>query len=244
MKTDFSEKTLASAAEYLKNVYFSEYYARLNGFLQKTDPTLKLISLILLLIIVSFSRTHFIIGAFILLLLIFAKLSQIPTKKFIGKIILFVTIPALFLYLPSALNIFSNGKTAIFQITQDIVLTKEGVNSVILNILRITASLTGVIIFNLTTKFSDLIKGLNKLGMSKSLTTIINLCYLNVFVFVKQITQNQQALKSRIIFPQRINKKYDIIILQILNLLRKTINTTNLTHKAMLSRGYGINEHI
>lgn len=237
MRIKFIEKTLSETADFFKWGFFAEKYTGRNGFLQKINAETKLISLILLSIIVNITHNITLLVIYYLLILVLAVVSKVEIQFFIKKILLIIPLMLAIILLPSIFNFVVKGHPLLY-ITKNIFITKEGLYLASIIILRTLISVSFVILINLTTPWNKILSSLKVFKIPEIIIQILNMSYRYLYILIKIVEDIHYALKSRIITKPEIRKLYKLLGFQIAGLFRRSANLTDLTYKAMVSRGY------
>ncbi|HEX2804573.1 MAG TPA: CbiQ family ECF transporter T component [Kineosporiaceae bacterium] len=108
-KGSFVEKTLTGAADLLRQVMFSEDVALQNGLLQRIDPRVKLISLLVLLVSAGLVHNIAVLLAVYAVTLVLAAASRLPVGFFVKRVWLFVPIFTGIVVLSATLSIVTRG---------------------------------------------------------------------------------------------------------------------------------------
>ena len=146
---------------------------------------------------------------------------------------------AVLIAIPSIFNIFMPGEPLIqFKILNAAFsITRQGLFGALVFVLRVTASVSLVVLTMLTTRQSELLSALKYLGIPVIFIEILNVCYLYIHILVKEIEDFYTALKSRrISYKDRTGR--DIIGFRIAVFWEKARILSEEVHQAMLSRGY------
>lgn len=239
MKVNFVDKTILQATDFAKRVYFGEHFANKPYFLQKFPIEFKLLSLIILLVSLSLLHSPFVLGAVYIVLLLLALVSRVDIRIFISFILPIVGFFAIIVYLPGALSLIVKG-VPVFCVSKSICLTDNGLHTAFSNTLRTLDSITLVVLFNMTTKWSSLIGGLKSIGVPLVIVDIINLSYRYIFIFMTNLMESHYSLKSRLIEKPGLVQACSAIASQVAVIFRKSAVMTEESYNAMLSRGYGV----
>ena len=80
------EKTISGIAGTIEQAVFTEEHARKNGWLQRRDPRAKLGMFLVTVLAASLSNSFFALAALYILVLLAAKLSQVPFDFFVKRV--------------------------------------------------------------------------------------------------------------------------------------------------------------
>ncbi len=253
-KKNFVEKTLVEIAGMMERSIFSEKYASTRGFLQRIDPRIKLITILLIIVTTSFVwKTEIILGIYAFTLL-FAYLSRVDLFFFIKRVWLFIPIFSGMIAFPAIFNIVTPGEPLVtfvqfdstvrfwvFQFTE-ISITKEGTFGALLFISRVATSVSLIVLLTLTTRWADIMKSLRTLGVPQIFVLILSMTYQYIFLLVRIVQEMHLAKKSRTIKTDRtrdgIKKEQNWVASRIGTVLMKSYKMSDEIHSAMVSRGF------
>jgi len=246
---------LFEIAGMMERSIFSEKYASSKGFLQDVDPRVKLITILLLIVTTSFIRkTELILGIYVMTLF-FAYLSKVDLFFFIKRVWLFIPIFSGMVAFPAIFNIMTPGEPLItfihfdrtihfwlFQFT-DISITKEGALGALMFISRVSTSVSLIVLLTLTTRWADVMKSLQTLGVPRIFVLVLSMTYQYIFLLLRLIQEMHFAKKSRTINKtnmnrEGVNKEQNWVASRIGTVLMKSYKMSEEIHSAMVSRGF------
>ncbi len=241
-KGSFVEKTLTGSADLLRQVMFSEDLAARRGALQRLDPRVKLVALVVLLVAVGLVHHVAVLVAAYGLTLGFAAASGLPLGFFVKRVWLFVPIFTGIVVLPATLSIVTPG---------DVVLTlwhwhgtahgftAQGLTSAALVITRVATSVSLVVLLTLTTPWTKLLAALRALGVPKMFILIIGMAYRYIFLLLGTVTEMYEARKARTVATGRHDRGARRFLAASAGaLFGKANHLSEEVHMAMVARGY------
>ncbi|MDP2276920.1 MAG: energy-coupling factor transporter transmembrane component T, partial [Nitrospirota bacterium] len=203
----FLDKTLRHVVSFVEDTMFNERTSSIKGFLQGTEPRIKIISIFLFIVLLSFQKTVSGIVVFLSFALMLALLSGVLV------ILLKRLMPAIFftmlIALPAALNLIVDGEPLLilhefekphtfYQITipAHISVTKQGALSALTLFLRVMASVSLVFLLTLTTPPNRFIKAVSSFipGAFKS---IISISYRYIFFLTRKVEEFIMGFRAR-----------------------------------------------
>lgn len=254
LKTSFIEKGIHHAAQIIQTGYANWETASKDDFFQGIDARVKVIFLLFYIIIVSLKNdliSEVLIGVFVFILSIVASLNIFSFYK---RVIFFSFIFGFLAAAPSALNIITKGHIIIplfhlssahhlwiYQIPQEIGLTKEGIYGVSMLTLRCMNSLSISLFVLNTTTFPDIIKALKAMLVTDAFLMVITLSYKYIFIFAKIVEDMHLAKKSRLVGQMSAVDGRRWAAGRIAFMFKKTTLRCEEIMKAMLSRGFSDN---
>ena len=203
----FLDKTLRHVVSFVEDTMFNERTSSIKGFLQGTEPRIKIISIFLFIVLLSFQKTIPGIVVFLVFALLLALLSGvliILLKRLMPAMVFTILIA-----LPAALNLIVDGEPLLilhefekphtfYQITipAQISITKQGALSVLTLFLRVTASVSLVFLLTLTTSPNKFIKAVSSFvpGAFKS---IISISYRYIFFLTRKVEEFIMGFRAR-----------------------------------------------
>ena len=241
-KGSFVEKTLNGSAGLLRQVMFSEDTATGGGLLQRIDPRVKLLSLLVLLVAMSLVRNIEILMAGYAATLLLASASRLPLGFFVKRVWLFVPIFTAIMVLPATLSIVIPGDIAVQLWTwhgQPEGLTVQGLTNAALIISRVACSISLVMLLTLTTTWVRLLAALGSLGVPRILVLIIGMAYRYIFLLLGSVTDMYESRKARTVGAQAHDRAARAFLFASAGaLFGKAHNLSEEVHQAMVARGY------
>jgi len=250
-KSGFLEKTINDIANLLKEVIFFEELALQKGFLQKLDPRVKVISLIMLITTATLIHNVFILAVIYLASCILAEISCISLKLYIKRIWLIVPLFTGIMVLPSIFNFVRPGTSLIslinfghqlhcgpFTFPAELSITKQGAAGAVLLIIRVGIAVSLSFLFTATTHWNNLLKSFRVLLLPKIFITTLEMCYRYIFILLSITTDMFVARKSRTFGKIDSKDGRRFVSNAIGSLFGKSYALSEEVYGAMLSRGY------
>lgn len=241
-KRSFLEKTLTGGADLLRQVMFSEDVARTNGLLQRLDPRVKLVSMIVLLVAVGLVHNIPVLLAAYAFTLVLAALSRLPVGFFIKRVWLFIPIFTGIVVAPATLSIVTPGEVVVHLWSwhgHAEGLTSQGLTSAALVVSRVATSISLVVLLTLTTPWVRLLAALRAVGVPRMFVLIIGMAYRYIFLLLATVTDMYEARTARMVGAQA----HDAAARKFLaasagTLFGKAHHLSEEVHMAMVARGY------
>jgi cobalt ECF transporter T component CbiQ len=238
-------------SELIVTAYSQWESATREGFFQKIDARIKVLFLVFFVVIVSLKKdvgSEVLIGVFMLSLMLFSRLKVFHLYK---RILLLGLIFGFLVALPSAFNLFREGTVLVtlfrlpaayefyvYQIPQEIGITKEGLYGMAMLTLRVINSLSITFLILYTTPFPEIIKALKVFRIPDAFLIIITLTYKYLFLFAKTVEDIHLAKKSRLLRELRSREARRWVAGRVAFIFRKTRLKAEEVYKAMLCRGF------
>ena len=229
------EHTLHGISESLERALFAEEISGLPGLFQSLDARVKLISVLALLIGVSFSRSLWVIASIYLLALILAWRSSVPTAIFIKRVWLalpfftgMVILPALFI---------TPGPTLI-QLPLGLVITSTGLRTVLFMLMRVSTSVSLTLLLILTTPWNAVLSALGVLRVPDVFVLILGMTYRYIYLLLRSANDMFMSRQSRVVGRLTGAEERHIIAATTGTLLNKSLDLSSEVYLAMVSRGF------
>ena len=206
-KERFLDKTLQHVVSFVEDTMFNERTSSIKGFLQGTEPRIKIISIFLFIVLLSFQETVSGIVVFLAFALLLALLSGVLI--ILLKRLMPAMVFTMLIALPAALNLIVDGEPMVmlhefekphtfYQITipAQISITKQGALSALTLFLRVIASVSLVFLLTLTTPPNRFIKAVSSFvpGAFKS---IVSISYRYIFFLTRKVEEFIMGFRSR-----------------------------------------------
>jgi cobalt ECF transporter T component CbiQ len=241
-KGSFVQKTLTGSAGLLRQVMFSEDVAGRPGLLQRLDPRLKAVSLLVLLVAAGLVHHVAVLVAAYALTLVLAGVSKIPVGFFVKRVWLFVPIFTGIVVLPATLSIVTPGEVVLPLWQWDGApqgFTAQGLTSAALVISRVATSVSLVVLLTLTTPWTKLLAALRALGVPRIFILIIGMAYRYVFLLLGTVTEMYEARKARTVRATRHDRGARRFVSASAGaLFGRAGHLSEEVHMAMVARGY------
>ncbi|MBI5575782.1 MAG: cobalt ECF transporter T component CbiQ [Deltaproteobacteria bacterium] len=247
----FLDRTLEGVAAFFRDGLFSEEYARKPGILQGIDPRVKVLSVLLFVVTVSFLRHFTLIAGIYAGILLAAHFSRVPVGFFITRVWLFVPLFAGVISLPALFNVVVPGEAVVtlmkfdspwrlgpLKIPATLSITRQGINVASVFVMRVATSVSFVVLLLLTTRWSHLLKALKVLFVPQIFTFIIGMTYRYIHLLLRIIQDIHLAKKSRVIVKGGLKEGQKWVASQMGIVLAKSLLISEDVYSAMQSRGY------
>ncbi|GAA1812197.1 cobalt ECF transporter T component CbiQ [Planosporangium flavigriseum] len=241
-KGSFLEKTLSGGAGLLRQVMFSEDVAGRPGLLQRLDPRLKAVSLVVLLVAVGLvHHVSVLVGAYACTLVL-AAASKLSIGFFVKRVWLFVPVFTGIVVLPATLSIVTPGEVVLplwhwHGAPQGF--TAQGLTTAALVVSRVATSVSLVVLLTLTTPWTRLLAALRALGVPRIFILIIGMAYRYVFLLLGTVTEMYEARKARTVSGGRHDRAARRFVTASAGaLFGRAGHLSEEVHMAMVARGY------
>lgn len=229
------EHTLHGIAETLERALFAEEISARPGLFQSIDPRVKVLSVLALLIAVSFSRNLLVIAGVYLLALVLALVSSIPADFFVKRVWLTLPFFTGMLVLPA---LFITPGPTLVQLPLGLVITSTGLTSALFLLLRVSTSVSLTLLLILTTPWNTVLGALTVLRVPDEFILILGMTYRYIYLLLHTANDMFLSRKSRVV--GRLDTAEDRRMLAAISgtLLSKSLNMSSEVYLAMQSRGF------
>ena len=237
---NFIERSVLDALSFLKESIFAHDYALKRGFLQSLDPRIKAVTFLLLIIQILLTRSTAVLLSLYVLCLLLTCLSGIHFGFFLKRTWIFIPLFSFFIAIPALFSIFTPGY-ALFSLDimgLRLIITRQGLNTAVLFLLRVVTSVSFVILLGLTTKHFELLKVLRIFKIPQLLVMVLGMCYRYIYLFVELVENTYLGIKSRVGAKVHYKKGQAIVAWNIALLWQRSFKLNEEVYNAMLSRGY------
>ena len=257
MGGDFIAKTMAEITAAIQDSIFTNAYALKNGLLQKIDPRVKLVTILLLLIVTGLAKRIDTLCCLYALTLILALLSRIGLFFFIKRVWFFIPIFAGIIAIPAIFNIVTPGKSLFtvftflsphhlgpFFIPKEITVTLQGLTSAGMLIMRVATSVSLAVLLVATTQWVHLLKALSVLKVPEIVILVLAMTYRYIQLLLRTVEGMLLAKKSRQISDMKMKQEHGWIVSRLGVLIGKSYRLSSDVHLAMISRGWSENPQL
>ncbi len=237
---NFLERSALSALSFIKDATLYEEFAVSRGFLQSLDPRVKTITFLLFLITAVCLKSSLLIGLLYLLCLILAVSSNVSIIFFLIRTWVFIPLFSLCIVIPSLFSFCTYGDAILsfYVFGIKLIITRQGLAGAILFVVRITTSVSLVVLLSLTTRHSELLKVLRDLKVPQVFVLTVSMCYRYLYLFAVIVENILLAIKSRVGIISQYKKGQNVVAWNIANTYNRSTQMSEDVYKAMLSRGY------
>ena len=241
-KGSFVEKTLAGGAGVLRQAMFSEDVARGGGLLQRLDPRVKMVSLLVLLVVAALVRHVPVLVGMYAVTLGLAAASGLPLGFFLKRVWLFIPIFTGIVVLPAMFSFITPGQVVVplwHWHGHPVGLTRQGLVSAGLIVARVATSISLVVLLTLTTPWTRLLAALRALAVPRIFILVVGMAYRYLFLLLNSVTDMFQARKARTVVAEvDVAAGRRFVSAAAGTLFGKSYTLSEEVHQAMVARGY------
>jgi cobalt ECF transporter T component CbiQ len=241
-KGSYVTKTLNGAAGVMRQAMFAEDTIASDGFLQRLDPRVKVVTSLGLLIAVALVRSLPMLAVAYLATLGLAVAARLPLGFFVRRVWLFVPIFTGIVVLPATLNLITAGDIVVPLGTwfgHEVGITSQGLTGAALIITRVATSISLVVLLTLTTSWTRLLAALRALLVPRMFILVLGMAYRYLFHLLNSVLDMYTARRSRTVSDDRDIKSSRAFVAATAGaLFGKSHALSEEVHMAMVSRGY------
>jgi cobalt/nickel transport system permease protein len=233
----FIERTLLGVVSLLKDTVSNDQIASRRGLLQRCDPRIKALSIALLLTCALLSRSLAALAAIYAVCVALALLSSITAGFFLKRTLLFIPLFSLLIVVPALFNVITPGDPVV-SITGGLSITRQGIDSAAIFLLRVLASVSLAVLLVLTTRHHALLKVLRMFRVPRVFVMTMGMTYRYVYLLLDIIQNTFTAIRSRVGFIASTRTGRRVVASNMAGLWVRSYRMHTQVYDAMLSRGY------
>ena len=235
-RRDFVERSIRGALSFFKEAIFADETAGLPGVLQSLDPRMKIVTVLLCLLLVLFTRSLAVLGMLYLLSMLLAVVSRIRLGFFLERTWIFIPLFSLLIAIPAMFSFVSPGDP-VFTLGPFHV-TRQGLVAAGFFIGRVITSVSLVVLLSMTTRHFDLLKALRFFGIPQMFVMVLGICYRYLYLFVEIVEHTHRAIRSRVGSHLHYQKGQKVVAWSIAHLWMRSYALNEQVYNAMVSRGF------
>lgn len=209
-KTRFLRKTLHEIKKAIANDMLTEQLASRPGLLQKVDPRVKLLGLIILIIVSGVTRSLTALFALVLLSVVLMKLSKLPVWTLQKRIWSIIPVISLLAAAPGMLSVFNPGLPMLvlwpdpegirfgsLHLAGPIYVSRQGVTAAVFLFIRTGLSLSLGTLLVLTTPMARLLRSIRILRVPVLLVMVVEMSYRYLILLLTVSLEMFEAREMR-----------------------------------------------
>ncbi len=213
-----------------------EETASKKGLLQGIDPRAKLAAIAILAVTSSFVHSPIALGALYALGVALAAASRVRLGSLARKVWLSAGLFSAIIALPAATSFVTPGPALV--VVGPVAFTKPGALGAITLVMRVIASANFALLIALTTRWTDILRGLSALKVPDVFTMILGMAHRYSVSLLRIVQQIHLAKESRTIAEFSASEERRWVAGQMAFAIKKSVKMSGDVYDAMLSRGY------
>jgi len=221
-----------------EDIMYFERFADSEGFLQRINPLIKLVSFTAIILSSVTIRSIAPLTIPLIAVILLCRLSKIPLGYFVKRVTFFIPIFAGVIASPL---LFVTSGTSLAQIGSEpfvLHLTMEGFQKAALFTFRIWICVATLNLLILTTKFSQILRAMNRLRVPKLFITMTATTYRFIFLFINEAYRMILAKESRTAKKESRLKSLRSLASMFATLFIRAYEKGERTYLAMLARDF------
>ena len=231
-----ARKTADSIAGAVTDVLQNEELAARPGLLQRLDPRIKLVTLVLFAVTASLVHSVSVLIALIAVTIALAAVSRVGVASFERKVWLSAGLLAFLVAAPSALRVFTPG--AVVVPLGPFSLTEPGLMGVATLVTRVVAAAGFALLIIWTMRWSDLLKALSAMRLPDVVVATLAMTQKQILTLLRTVEQIHLARESRTLTRGSVRANRVWVTERMAFVVRKSMKTADDVYDAMLSRGF------
>jgi cobalt ECF transporter T component CbiQ len=235
-RASFVERTLTTLGREMERSLYAEELAKADGLLQRLDPRVKVIGLVLLLINAALARNLFVIISIFVLGVILAIASRVPirtlvTRAWLGAFLFtgLIALPAIFI---------TPGRVIYYLPLLHLSVTAQGLQSGLYLITRVETAVTLSVLLVLCTLWTHVLKALWVMRVPVVVIVILGMTYRYIFLMLQTAHDMFESRRSRMIGVMDGAERRRLAAASVGVLLTKSFHLSSEVYLAMQSRGF------
>ena len=238
----FFQRQIGSLLAVMDHALVAERLAQAPGLLQRFDPRVRLLAVLVLIAFTVATRSLLTLGGLFALVLCLARLSRLPLRLLARGIWLNVALFTGVLTLPALLLV--PGEALLRLPVTGWTLTRQGLESAAFLCGRATVAASFAALLILATPWPHLLRALRVLRLPAILVLILGMCYRYIFLLLQTAMEMLVARSSRQVGPLSGKEQRRLLIADAGVLMSKCVHLADEIFLAMQSRGYRGEQHL
>ena len=231
-----ARKTADSIAHAITEVLQNEELAARPGLLQRLDPRIKLLTLVLFAVTASLVHSVWVLVALIGVTIVLAAASRVGVGSFERKVWASAGLLAFLLAAPSAMQIFTPGPVVVP--LGPFSLTEPGLMGAATLVTRVVAAAGFALLVIWTMRWSDLLKALSAMRLPDVVVATLAMTHKQILTLLRTVEQIHLARESRTLTRGSARADRAWVTERMAFVVRKSMKTADDVYDAMLSRGF------
>jgi cobalt/nickel transport system permease protein len=235
-RRSFAHKAAASIGRAAMEVIENEEIARRPGLLQRLDPRVKLLTLLLFAVTASLVHSAGVLLALVGLTLTLAAASRVSVTSFASKVWSSAGLLVLLLALPATTQLITPGHVVVP--LGAVSLTAPGLWAAATLVTRVVAASGLALLMIWTMRWTDLLAALTALRMPDVIVATLAMAQKQIVTLLRTVEQTHLARESRTLTGGSAAENRSWVIGRMAFVVRKSVKTADDVYDAMLARGF------
>ena len=232
----FASRAAASIGRAVVEVIENEEMARRPGLLQRLDPRVKLLTLLLFAVTASLVHSAGVLLGLVGLTLALAAASRVSVTSFTRKVWSSAGLLVLLLALPATTQLITPGHVVVP--LGPFSLTEPGLWAAATLVTRVVAASGLALLMIWTMRWTDLLAALTALHLPDVIVATLAMSQKQIVTLLRTMEQTHLARESRTLVRGSASENRRWVIGRMAFVVRKSIKTADDVYDAMLARGF------
>lgn len=235
-RRSFVRQAANAVGKAVLDVLENEEIATRPGLLQRLDPRVKLLTLVLLAVTASLLRSVWLLLALAGLTLLLAAVSRVSIAKFARRVWLSAGLLALLIALPATTQLVTPGAVAVP--LGCVSLTGPGLWSAATLVSRVVAAAGFALLMIWTMRWTDLLQALSALRLPRLVVATLAIAEKQIVTLLRTVEQMHLARDSRSVGAGTSAQNRSWVSGRMALVVRRSLKTADDVYDAMLARGF------
>jgi cobalt/nickel transport system permease protein len=231
-----ARKTADSIGRSVAEVLENEEFAARPGLLQRLDPRVKLLTLVLMAVTASLVHSIWMLLVLVGVTLALAAASRVSVGSFARKVWASAGLLAFLIALPSTTALITPGRVVVS--LGPLSLTEPGLLGAATLVLRVVAAAGFSLLVVWTMRWTDLLHALTALRLPGVIVATLAMTHKQILTLLRTMEQIHLARESRTISRGTTKENRSWVTERMAFVARKSLKTADDVYDAMLSRGF------
>jgi cobalt/nickel transport system permease protein len=231
-----ARKTADSIGWAVSDVLENEEFATRPGLLQRLDPRVKLLSIVLLAVTASLVHSIWMLLVLVGVTLVLAAVSRVSVGSFARKVWGSAGLLALLIALPSTTALITPG--AVVVPLGSLSLTQPGLMGAATLVARVVAAAGFSLLVVWTMRWTDLLHALTAMRLPGVIVATLAMAHKQILTLLRTVEQIHLARESRTVSRGTTAENRSWVTERMAFVVRKSMKTADDVYDAMLSRGF------
>ena len=231
-----ARKTADSIGRSVAEVLENEEFAARPGLLQRLDPRIKLLTLVLMAVTASLVRSIWMLLVLVGVTLGLAALSRVSVGSFARKVWGAAGLLTILIALPSTTRLITPGTVVVP--LGPLSLTQPGLLGAATLVLRVVAAAGFSLLIVWTMRWTDLLHALTAMRLPGMIVATLAMTHKQIITLLRTVEQIHLARESRTVSRGSTRENRTWVTERMAFVARKSLKTADDVYDAMLSRGF------
>ena len=239
---NFLDRLAAGLLHAMDHAFEADDFARRNGFMQRLDPRIKVVGLLLMIVVAVAVKSLLVLAGLFLFSIVLAVSSLVSIKRLSKQVWLsvlaftgLIALPAIFLV---------PGEVLARVPYLDWTITLQGIRSAAFLTGRAETAATFSLLLILTTSWPHILKALRVWRVPTILIVILGMTHRYIFILLQTAIQMSESRRSRMVGTLSSRDRRKVATATAGVLFGKALHLSTEVHLAMISRGYRGEVHL